>query len=79
MDKLTISIFENQILYSIINELKLFSKFNVKFYDNFDLCQKEALDFEQLVIFFVTESNKNDFKKIKKNNHPIVAVNKYFI
>ena len=36
MDKLTISIFENQILYSIINELKLFSKFNVKFYDNFD-------------------------------------------
>ncbi|GIT35800.1 MAG: hypothetical protein Ct9H300mP5_2690 [Candidatus Pelagibacterales bacterium] len=37
MDKLTISIFGNQIFSEIIKEIKLFSKFNLKFYDNLDL------------------------------------------
>ncbi|MDP7521244.1 MAG: FkbM family methyltransferase, partial [Candidatus Pacearchaeota archaeon] len=63
MDKLTISIFGNQIFSEIINEIKLFSKFKLKFYDNLDLCVKEAADHDQLVIFFITKTNKKYYKK----------------
>ena len=66
MDKLTISIFGNQIFSEIINEIKLFSKFQLKFYDNLDLCTKDAESYDQLVVFFITEINKKYYKKIKK-------------
>ena len=55
MDKLTISIFGNQIFLEIINEIKLFSKFKLKLYDNFDLCTQDAANQNHLVIFFITE------------------------
>ena len=55
MDKLTISIFGNQIFSEIINEIKLFSKFKLKFYDNLDLCTKDAVNHDQLVVFYVDE------------------------
>ena len=58
MDKLTISIFGNQIFSEIINEIKLFSKFKLKFYDNLDLCTKDAAIYEQLAIFFISDVNK---------------------
>jgi len=57
MDKLTILIFGNQIFSEIINEVKLFSKFKLKFYDNFDSCIKDAVEHNQLVIFFIAEAN----------------------
>ena len=57
MDKLTISIFGNQIFSEIINEIKLFSKFKLKFYDNLDLCTKDAESYDQLVVFFITEKH----------------------
>ena len=63
MDKLTILIFGNQIFSEIINEIKLFSKFKLKFYDNLDLCIKDAANHEQLVIFFVIKVNKESCKK----------------
>ena len=76
MDKLTISIFGNQIFSEIINEIKLFSKFEVKFYDNLDLCIKDAANYNQLVIFFIIEANKQYYKKIENNGFPqIVIVN----
>ena len=37
MDKFTISIFGNKIFLEILNELKLFSKFKINFYEDFDL------------------------------------------
>ena len=77
MGNLTISIFGNQIFLKIINELKLFSKFNIKYYDNLDLCTNNAINHNQLVIFFMTEINKNDYKKIEKNNFPIIIINKF--
>ena len=76
MNKLTILILGNQIFSEIINEMKLFSKFELKFYDNLDLCTKEAADHGQLVIFFITEANKKDYNKIKNNSFPLIVISK---
>ena len=42
MSNLTISIFGNKIFLEIINEIKLFSQFQIKYYDDLDLCLKDA-------------------------------------
>ncbi len=76
MDKLTILIFGNQTFLAIINEIKLFSKFNLKFYDNFDLCIQDAANQNHLVIFFITESNKKYYKKIINDNFPSIVITK---
>ena len=76
MDKLTILIFGNQIFSEIINEIKLFSKFKLKFYDNLDLCTKDAANHKQLVIFFATKMNQEFCKKIKNNSFPLVIITK---
>ena len=79
MSTLTISIIGNQILVEIINEIKLFSKFKLKFYDNLDLCTKDAANHEQLVIFFATKVNKECCKKIKNNSFPLIVITKFSI
>ena len=76
MDKLTILIFGNQTFSEIINEVKLFSKFELKFYDNLDLCTKEAADHSQLAIFFITEADKKDYNKIENNGFPLIVISK---
>ena len=76
MDKLTIIIFGNQIFLEIINELKLFSEFNIKFYSDINLCIKDALQQKQLAIFFIRDTNKQDFEKIKINNFPLIVISK---
>ena len=72
MDNHTISIFGSKIFLEIINEVKLFSKFKIKFYDNLDLCIKDAEKESQLVVFFVNELNKNFLNKIKINDFPLI-------
>ena len=74
MDKLTILVFGNQIFSEIINEIKLFSKFKLKFYDNLDLCIKDAANYNQLVIFFIIEANKQYYKKIENNSFPQIVI-----
>ena len=74
MSDLTISIFGNQIFSEIINEIKLFSKFEVKFYDNLDLCIKDAANYNQLVIFFIIGANKQYYKKIENNSFPQIVI-----
>ena len=74
MDKLTISIFGNQIFSEIINELKLFSKYKLKFYDNLDLCTKDAMEHDQLVIFFITKTNKKYFKQVVNYSFPLIII-----
>ena len=76
MDKLTISIFGNQIFSEIIKEIKLFSKFNLKFYDNLDLYTEYTVNHDQLVIFFIPEVNVNFYKKIKNNSFPLIVITK---
>ena len=74
MNNHTISIFGSKIFLEIINEVKLFSRFKIKFYDNLDLCIKDAEKESQLVVFFVNELNKNFLNKIKINNFPLILV-----
>ena len=76
MDKLTITIIGNKILAEIISEIKLFSKFKIKFYDNLDLFMKDAVNHEQLVIFFITEADKKYYKKIANNSFPLIVISK---
>ena len=74
MNNLTISIFGNKILSDIANEIKVFSNFKIKFYDNFDLCIQDAANQNHLVIFFITEANKQYYKKIENNSFPLIVI-----
>ena len=71
MSSYTISIFANKIFFDIINEIKLFSKFKIKHYEDLDLCVKEAEKENQLVVFFI-----NPLNKIKINNFPSILISK---
>ena len=59
MDNHTISIFGSKIFLEILNELKLFSKFEIKFYEDLNLCIRDADLYKQLTIFFINEENSN--------------------
>ena len=74
MSNLTISIFGNKIFLEIINEIKLFSKFKIKYYEDLDLCVKDAEKQNLLVIFFVRKKYKIFFKKRKINNFPSIVI-----
>ena len=76
MGNLTISIFGNQIFLEIMNELKLFSKYKIEFYDNLNFCSKNAVRNDHLAIFFITEANKKDYEKVEKNNFPSIIITK---
>ena len=76
MGNLTISIFGNQIFLEIMNELKLFSKYKIEFYDNLNFCSKNAVRNDHLAIFFITEKNKKDYEKVEKNNFPSIIITK---
>ena len=75
MSNVTISVFGNKIFSEILNEMRLFSKYKIKYYEDFNLCVNDAEKKNQLVIFFVSGLNKNFFYKIKKNNFPLIFVN----
>ena len=69
MKNYTISIFANKIFFEIIKEIKLFSQFKIKHYEDLDLCIKEAEKENQLVVFFI-----NPLNKIKINNFPSILI-----
>ena len=70
----TISIFGNKIFSEILNEMKLFSKYKVKYYDDIDLCVRDAENKNQLVVFFVSNIDLNFFSEIKKKFFPLIFV-----
>jgi len=74
MSDTTISIFGSKIFLEIINEIKLFSKFKIKYYDNFDLCMEDAENFGQLVIMFLPDISKQDYIKFEKNKFPLIII-----
>ena len=74
MNNLTISIFGNKSFLEIINEIKLFSKFKIKYYENLDLCVKDAEKQNLLTVFFVNEKNKSFFTKNKINSFPSILI-----
>ena len=74
MGNLTISIFGNKIFLEIINEIKLFSKFKIKYYEKLDLCIKDAEKQNLLTVFFVNEKNKSFFTENKMNSFPSILI-----
>ena len=74
MDNLTISIFGNKIFLEIINEIKLFSKFKIKYYEDLDLCIKDAKTQNFLVIFFNNKKVINFLSNNKINNFPAILI-----
>jgi len=52
MNNLTISIYRNEVFTEIINEIDLFSKFEIKPYNDLNLCIKDSISNNQLIVFF---------------------------
>ena len=77
MDNLTISILGNQIFSEIISELKLFSRFKIKFYEDLDSYAKDITQSEQLIIFFLTSANQKDYEKVSRYNFPLIIISKF--
>ena len=75
MTNVTISIFGNKIFSEILNEMRLFSKYKIKYYEDLNLCLDDAKKKNYLVIFFVSGLDKNFYNEIKKNNFPLIFVN----
>ena len=71
MTNFSISVFNNQIFFEILSELKLFSKSNIKHYEDPVLCKKDAEKNNRLVVFF-----GDSFDKIKMNNFPSILITK---
>ena len=82
MSNSTISIFGNKIFLEIVNEIKLFSKFNIKHYEDLNLCVKDAEKQNLLAIFFVNQKvksffdNNSDIPIIKNVSIPCQFFNK---
>ena len=73
MSNLTISIFGSKIFLEIINEVKLFSKFNIKYYEDLDLCVQDAEKQNLLVVFFMNKNEKSFFNN-KIYNFPSILI-----
>ena len=76
MSNLTISIFGNKIFLDIINEIKLFSEFKIKYYEDLDLCVKDAENQNLMVIFFVDKKDLSFLSKNTINNFPSILITK---
>ena len=66
MTNVTISIFGNKIFSEILNEMRLFSGYKIKYYEDLNLCLDDAKKKNHLVIFFVSGLDKNFYNEIKK-------------
>ena len=74
MTNLTISIFGNKIFLEIINEMKLFSKIKIQYYENLNLCVRDAEKHNSLVVFFIKKKDINYFINNKINNFPSILI-----
>jgi len=74
MSNSIISIFGNKIFLEIINEIKLFTKFKINYYEDLDLCIKDAEKQNLLVIFFVSKKDISFFSKRRIINFPSILI-----
>ena len=63
------------MISEILSEMKLFSKYEIKYYDDINLCVRDAENKNQLVVFFDNTLDLNLFIKIKKN-FPFIFIGK---
>jgi len=74
MSKYSISIFGDKIFPEILKEVKIFSNFTIKYYDDLNFCINETEKKKFMAIFFVKKSNLDLFKNKKLNNFPSLFV-----
>ena len=74
MNSLTISIFGSKIFLEIINEITLFNKYKINYYDDFELCIKDSEKKNLLAIFFINKKNKDFINFMKINNFPSILI-----
>jgi len=73
MDNSIISIFGSKTFFEIIKELKLFKEFKFSYYDDLDLCVKDAEKQNFIVLVFCNPDHLNFFDKLK-NSFPLILV-----
>ena len=71
MSNFNISILSNKIFSEIVREIKLFSKYKIKYYPDIDLWIKDSKKENQIVVHFENFSNKD-----KINNFPFILITK---
>ena len=69
MDKFSISVFDNKTFFQIIKEIKLFCKYKINHYEDFNLCIKDAEKGNHVVVFFIDPFDKN-----RKYNFPSILI-----
>ena len=72
MNEQTISIFGDKILFEILNEIKIFSKYKVKFFENYNEYLEEKN--KGIIIFFLNNNNTNLYKNISEKNFSILTI-----
>ena len=63
-----------KIFYEILNELTLFAKSEIKYFENFNEFHDKSRTKNQIVIYFINNLDKNNFEKIKENNYPMLLI-----
>ena len=74
MDKPVISILKNKIFFEILSELKLFFKFKLIYCEDLYLYKNKSNDDNQIMIFFLTEKNIEDYNYVIKENLPSIVL-----
>ena len=74
MNSTVISILKNQTFFEILSELKLFFKFKFKFYKDLASHKNESKKKDQIIIFFLTEKNIEDYNYLIKNSLPLIVI-----
>ena len=71
MSNFNISILSNKIFSEIVREIKLFSKYEIKYYSDIDLWIKDSKKENQIVVHFENFPNKDEI-----NNFPSILITK---
>ena len=77
MSSSTILIFGSKIFLEILNEIKFFSAFQIKYYQDQNLCIEDAKKQNHLAIFFASELDNAFYEKIRESNFPIIIIGKF--
>ncbi len=76
MSNLTISILENQTFFEIIKETNFFSNYKIKFHEKLSVLIKNFSDEKEIIIFFLTKNNNNEYRELVEKNLPTILINK---
>ena len=76
MSSLIIAVFDNKIFLEILKEIKIFSRYSIKHYENIDTCIKDSEKQNLLAIFFDIKKIQDFFGKNKSLSFPLIVASK---